>query len=153
MGQFAGLIIIAEMTPGAIAINSATFIGTRMAGFSGALIAAFGCVLPSFVLVLLLSFLYIRYWNLKGMQGILTGLRPAVVAMIAGAGMSLLLLAIVHNEARTLPFSDFRIVKATLFLGSFLLLRKQKINPVLMISGTGILGTSLYMLYFFLFPV
>ena len=153
MGQFADLITIAEMTPGPIAINSATFVGTRMAGFPGAVIATFGCVFPSFVLVLLLSFLYIRYRNLKGMQGILTGLRPAIVAMIAGAGMSLLLLAIFHHEARNLHFSDFRIVKAALFLGSFLLLRKWKVNPVLIIFGTGILGTALYVLYFFFFPV
>ena len=84
MGQFADLITIAEMTPGPIAINSATFVGTQVAGLPGAVIATFGCVFPSFVLVLLLSFLYIRYRNLKGMQGILTGLRPAIVAMIAG---------------------------------------------------------------------
>ena len=69
MGQFADLITIAEMTPGPIAINSATFVGTQVAGLPGAVIATFGCVFPSFVLVLLLSFLYIRYRNLKGMPG------------------------------------------------------------------------------------
>lgn len=58
-----------------------------------------------------------------------------------------------HHEARNLHFSDFRIVEAALFLGSFLLLRKWKVNPVLIIFGTGILGTALYVLYFFFFPV
>ena len=146
MGQFADLITIAEMTPGPIAINSATFVGTQVAGLPGAVIATFGCVFPSFVLVLLLSFLYIRYRNLKGMQGILTGLRPAIVAMIAGAGMSLLLLALFNSELGNLQIADFRIVEAVLFLGSFFLLRKWKVSPVLIIFGTGILGTLLYLL-------
>ncbi len=142
MGQFADLITIAEMTPGPIAINSATFVGTQVAGLPGAVIATFGCVFPSFVLVLLLSFLYIRYRNLKGMQGILTGLRPAIVAMIAGAGMSLLLLALFNSELGNLQIADFRIVEAVLFLGSFFLLRKWKVSPVLIIFGTGILALS-----------
>ena len=72
----------------------------------------------------------IRYRNLKGMQGILTGLRPAIVAMIAGAGMSLLLLALFNSELGNLQIADFRIVEAVLFLGSFFLLRKWKVSPV-----------------------
>ena len=129
MGQFADLITIAEMTPGPIAINSATFVGTQVAGLPGAVIATFGCVFPSFVLVLLLSFLYIRYRNLKGMQGILTGLRPAIVAMIAGAGMSLLLLALFNSELGNLQIADFRIVEAVLFLGSFLSAPEMESQP------------------------
>ena len=85
MSQFADLITIAEMTPGPIAINSATFVGQQIAGFPGAVICTLGCIFPSFIIVLLLSFLYMKYRNLKTMQGILTGLRPAIVAMIACA--------------------------------------------------------------------
>ena len=58
MTEFTDLITIAEMTPGPIAINSATFVGTRIAGLGGALIATLGCVLPSFIIVLTLAKLY-----------------------------------------------------------------------------------------------
>ena len=61
MGEFTDLITIAEMTPGPIAVNSATFVGIRIAGIPGALIATFGCILPSCFIVSFLAFLYYRY--------------------------------------------------------------------------------------------
>lgn len=94
MTQFADIMTIAEMTPGPIAINSATFVGIRVAGLPGAVIATVGCVLPSCVIVLLLAMLYYRFKGLSLVQGILFGLRPAVIAMIASAGLSLVLLSL-----------------------------------------------------------
>jgi chromate transporter len=66
--EFADLITIAEMTPGPVAINSATFVGTRIAGFGGALAATAGCVLPSCVIVSFLAYLYYKYRNLRLIQ-------------------------------------------------------------------------------------
>ena len=94
MTQFADIVTISQMTPGPIAINSATFVGTRVAGLPGAIVATVGCVLPSCIIVLFLAFLYERYRGLGVVQGILAGLRPAVVALIASAGLSLLALAL-----------------------------------------------------------
>ena len=89
MSQFADIVTIAEMTPGPIAINSATFVGTQVAGLPGALIATAGNVLPSCIIVLTLAWVYYRYRQLSLMQGILSGLRPVVIALIAAAGLSL----------------------------------------------------------------
>lgn len=86
MTQFADIVTIAEMTPGPIAINSATFVGTMVAGLPGAIIATLGCVFPSCVIVMTLAYIYYRFRGLNIVQGVLTGLRPAVVAMIASAG-------------------------------------------------------------------
>ena len=61
MNEFTDLITIAEMTPGPIAVNSATFVGIRIAGIPGALIATFGCILPSCFIVSFLAFIYYRY--------------------------------------------------------------------------------------------
>ena len=83
MAEFTDLVTISQMTPGPIAINAATFVGLRVAGVSGALAATVGCMLPSCVLVTLLARLYLRYRKLSLLQGVLTSLRPAVVAMIA----------------------------------------------------------------------
>lgn len=94
MTEFADVITIAEMTPGSISINSATFVGTKIAGMPGAVIATIGCVLPSFVIVLTLAFCYYKYKNLTVVQGALSCLRPAVVSLVANAGLAILLLAV-----------------------------------------------------------
>ena len=91
MSEFTDLITIAEMTPGPIAVNSATFVGIRIAGIPGALVATFGCILPSLFIVSLLTFIYYRYKKLSVLQSVLASLRPAVVALIASAGISILL--------------------------------------------------------------
>ena len=146
MSQFADLITIAEMTPGPIAVNAATFVGQQMAGIFGAIICSLGCILPSFVIVLALSMLYMKYRSLRTMQGILTGLRPAIVAMIASAGLSLLVLALFDASLFALHLSDFRVVEAVLFCGGLFLLRKLKVGPIPVIFGSGIVGTVIYVL-------
>lgn len=146
MGQFVDLITIAEMTPGPIAVNCSTFVGIQLAGIPGAIISTLGCITPSFIIVLLLSFLYMKYRSLATMQGILTGLRPAIVAMIASAGMSIFLLALFNADWTALAVQDFRWVEAVLFCGSLFLLRKFKTSPIAIIFGTGIVGTVIYAL-------
>ena len=101
MQQFADIMTIAEMTPGPIAINSATFVGIQVAGLPGAIVATIGCVFPSCVIVMTLAYVYYRFRGLSIVQGVLAGLRPAVVAMIASAGISLLVMAL-YGE-RTVP--------------------------------------------------
>lgn len=106
MTQFADITAIAEMTPGPIAINAATFVGTQTAGLAGAVIATMGCVFPSCVIVLILARVYYRHQRAAVIQGILGGLRPAVVAMIASAGLSLVILALYGS--RSLPGGSHR---------------------------------------------
>ncbi|MBQ9810196.1 MAG: chromate transporter, partial [Spirochaetales bacterium] len=61
MSEFTDLVTIAEMTPGPIAINSATFVGIRIGGIVGAVIATLGCIVPSFLVVSILAFVYYKY--------------------------------------------------------------------------------------------
>lgn len=144
--QFTDLVTIAEMTPGAIAINAATFVGTQIGGFVGALIATFGCILPALIIVSTLAYLYFKYRSMKLMKGILDGLRPAVVAMISSAGLSILILAF-WGEA---GFSADRIVSGLnwvavlLFAGAFLLLRKWKRSPIQTMIAAGLIGMVVY---------
>ena len=102
METFSDLVTIAEMTPGPIAVNSATFVGTRIAGPGGAVVATLGCILPSCIIVTLLAYIYTKYRKMSLLQGTLTSLRPAVVAMIAKAGVTILVSSFfinVHNPA------------------------------------------------------
>ena len=89
MEAFTDLVTIAEMTPGPIAVNSATFVGTQIAGLGGAVVATLGCILPSCIIVTLLAYIYTKYRNMSLLQGTLASLRPAVVAMIAKAGVTI----------------------------------------------------------------
>lgn len=146
MGQFADLITIAEMTPGPIAINCATFVGQQVAGVPGVVVCTLGYIVPPFLIVLLLVWLYMRYRSLHMVQGILLGLRPAVVAMIASAALSLFLLALFDASLADLKLTDFRVVEAVIFVISLILLRKVKVSPLVVIFGSGIVGTAVYLL-------
>ncbi len=136
MGEFTDLITIAEMTPGPIAVNSATFVGIRIAGVLGAFAATFGCIFPSCIIVSLLAFIYRKYKNVSVLQNILAGLRPAVVALIAGAGISLLR-AVAVGEAPLQP-ANMNWVGLGLFAAALFILRKWKWNPILVMLLCGI---------------
>lgn len=142
MDQFADLVTIAEMTPGPIAINAATFVGTHIAGIPGALISTFGCILPSVVIVSALSYLYTRLKTLSVLQNMLSGLRPAVVALIASAGLSILQLVLF--KGRQMGFDHVQWISLGLFLVAFLLLRRLKWNPILVMSLCGAAALGLY---------
>ena len=146
MTQFADIMTIAEMTPGPIAINSATFVGIQVAGLPGALIATIGCVFPSCVIVVTLAYIYYRFRSLNIVQGVLSGLRPAVIAMIASAGISLLIMAFYGQ--RTLPkdLASLDVIAVIIFAIGFFVLRKWKPNPLWVMAGSGVAGIILYSL-------
>lgn len=142
--QFTDLITIAEMTPGPISINSATFVGTRLAGVPGALVATLGCVIPSFCICLTLAYFYYKYRGLPAVQRVLSALRPAVVAMIASAGLSILSLSLFSSDKTAIQLSAFRPLDCLLFIGCLFLLRRFKVSAVKIILGCGVVGTLLY---------
>ncbi len=144
MSEFTDLITISQMTPGPIAINSATFVGIKIAGVPGALAATIGCILPSCVIVTLIAWLYLKYRNMDTLQSILSSLRPAVVAMIASAGVSILISAFWGSSA-SVSFTDTRWSLVLIFAVCVLLLRKFKMNPiwVMILAGVMKAGFSL----------
>ena len=146
MLQFADITAIAEMTPGPIAINAASFVGIRVAGLPGAIIATLGCVFPSCVIVMTLAYVYYRFRGLTMVQGILAGLRPAVVAMIASAGLSLFILALYGQ--RTLPADIFSFDPKALiiFAAGFFILRRWKVSPLYVMAGSGVAGILLHLI-------
>lgn len=144
--EFTDLITIAEMTPGPIAINSATFVGIRMAGITGALVATLGCILPSCIIVSLLAWLYFKYKRMSVIQGVLGGLRPAVVALIASAGVSIFKLAVWGEGGFSLDPKVINFVSLAIFAVAVFILRKWKPNPIFVMLGSGVVGGILYLL-------
>ena len=143
MAELTDLITISQMTPGPIAINAATFVGTQIAGPLGAIVATLGCVFPSCVIVSLLAWVYYRYRSLTAIQGALYGLRPAIVSLIASAGLSLVITAFWGTEGFAPVLPD--LVAVGLFVGAFTVLRRWKCDPVVVMLGCGILGGILYL--------
>lgn len=146
MTQFADIMTIAEMTPGPIAINSATFVGIQVAGLPGAIVATAGCVFPSCVIVMSLAYIYYRFRGLNMVQGILAGLRPAVIAMIASAGISLLIMAVYGQRVLPEDLMSFDAIAVMIFLIGIIALRVWKPNPLWIMAGSGVLGVILYTL-------
>lgn len=147
--EFSDLITIAEMTPGPISINSSTFVGTRLAGPLGAILCTLGCIIPSFIICLTLAHFYYKYRSFQGVQIVLGALRPAVVALIGSAGLSILILGLFGSTANMANLSNFRIIEFIIFVVSLFLLRKfkDKFGAISIILGSGVVGTLLYMLF------
>ena len=147
MTQFADIMTIAEMTPGPIAVNSATFVGIQIAGLPGAIIATIGCIFPSCVIVLTLAYIYYRFRGLSMVQGILAGLRPAVVSMITSAGISLFIMALYGQRTLPADLKSFDVIAFVIFTVGFLILRKWKTNPIYVMAGCGVAGVILYSVF------
>lgn len=144
MTQFADIITIAEMTPGPIAINSATFVGVQTCGLPGAIIATLGCVFPSCIIVMTLAYIYYRFRGLSIVQGVLAGLRPAVIAMIASAGISLLILGVYGQRTIPADLGAIDWIASSIFCAGFIILRKWKPNPLWVMAGSGLASVILY---------
>lgn len=147
MTQFADVMAIAEMTPGPISINSATFVGIQVAGIPGALVATAGCILPSCVIVIALGYAYYHLRSLAVVQGVLAGLRPAVAAMIASAGISIMLLSFYGQRIFPEDLGSVNYISAVIFGAGLLILRKCKVNPIYVMMGAGVAGVLLHSVF------
>lgn len=144
MTEFADIITIAEMTPGPIAINSATFVGIRIAGIRGAIVATLGCVVPSCIIVLTIAYFYFKYKELALLQGILQGLRPVVVSLIASAGLSILFLSFFGEKKSLLNINHINFISVSIFTVAIIILRKFKTNPIYVMATSGVAGIFIY---------
>lgn len=153
MAQFSDVITISQMTPGPIALNAASFVGIRVAGamgtvqgILGAAVATAGCIFPSFVIVLFVAYMYYKYRSLSVIDGILYGIRPAVVSLIASAGVGILIMALFTDSVISIKSLDY--VAVALFVVSLALFRmfKKKLNPIYVILASGLAGIVVYSL-------
>lgn len=144
MEEFSDLITVAEMTPGPISINSATFVGMRIAGIPGVLLCSIGCIIPSFCICLVLAHFYYKYRTVGGVQVVLGAMRPAVVALIGSAGASILMLGLFQAELQDVVLSNIRYVELAIFIVDLYILRKYKASAIAIILGSGVVGTAIY---------
>ena len=133
------IIAISEMTPGPFAINSATFIGIQQTGLIGGAAATIGVIVPSFIIVVLVARYFTKMKDHPIVQGILKGLRPAVIGLIASSTLLIAQNAFYPNGRESWLLSiDWRsIVIFALGLAGII---KLKIHPALMIIISAVLG-------------
>lgn len=145
--EFVDVLTLSEMTPGPIAINSATFAGNRVAGIMGGIVSTIGVILPSLVITLTVAYFYFKYKNLHLVQGIIQGLRPAVVALIASAGVTILMSAFLgQSSAGNLSLADVNWINVGLFAAGIYLMRRFDLSPIQTIIGCGAVGGLIFTL-------
>ena len=145
MREFTDLVTISQMTPGSIAVNAATFVGTRLAGLPGAVIATAGCVLPACFIVTLVAKMYLKYRDMTLLQGVFDILRPAVVALIAASGVDILMSAFWNHQTFS-SLQDINLRLVALFFFSLVLLIKAKMNPILVMLIAGVIEAAVSLL-------
>ena len=147
--ELLNLIGVAESTPGPIAVNIATFVGASQGGFFGGLLATFGVVLPSFIIILLVAALLSGLMKMRAIRATLDGMRPSIVALILGMSVILCLNLIfgIQNVQSTPKFD----VLGLIILGLCALLalvykkiRKKAISPIFLIIFSAVLGGIFY---------
>ncbi len=146
MQEFTDIVAISGTIPGAVALDMSAFVGIKLLGIPGSVIATLGFVVPSFVIVLFFAFLYYRYKKLKVVNTVLGVLRPAVAAFIAAAGLKIAMMIVAGESVYRLTFFGLD----TFALGGIalcvILLRVKKwhIHPMLLMLAAGVLGGLYY---------
>lgn len=149
--ELLNMIAVSESTPGPIAVNMATFVGSEQAGILGSAAATLGVVLPSFIIILVISALLKNFLKYKGVGAFLSGVRPCVVSLILGTAITLFLSVLLGIGAGDFELNvDFiGIVIFALVVGISLIYKKKKgkrPSPILMIAISACLGMILYSL-------
>ena len=116
----------------------------RLNGIGGVLLCTIGCVIPSFIISLILAKVYYKYRTVGGVQTVLGALRPAVVSLIGSAGFSILMLGLFQSDVFSAQMENLHVVELCIFAVSLFLLRKFKISAAAIILGSGVIGTIVY---------
>jgi chromate transporter len=155
--EFADIVAISQMTPGPIAVNAATYIGQRTAGIAGSTMATLGVSLPSFILIIIVAHLFIKFKENQTIDRILQGIRPATAGLIASAVAFFAEMSIFTSELPLRHIGDIlsgRISRAFLgfglnfgalaiFLFILIAVKKYRMHPITAVIVSAVLGVLL----------
>ncbi|MCX8132257.1 MAG: chromate transporter [Clostridia bacterium] len=143
--EFSNIVALSQMTPGPIAVNAATYVGYKSAGFWGSVFATIGVSLPSFILILIISAFFYKFKTNPIVQGVLSGIRPATVGMIASAVIFLSQSSIFSStlsiqNIKNNPSGFINIPAVIIFIITIICTKKFKIGPIPLTIFAGVLG-------------
>ena len=133
------MIAVSESTPGPIMVNLATYVGSTQAGLAGSVLATLAVVLPSFLLILLITAIMRTAVKNKYVQAVLRGLKPCIIGIVLATGLQMTVSHCVENSTIGL-----RPLLITAALAAVMYLRKKKLSPVLLILLSALCGVVAY---------
>ncbi|MBQ4627842.1 MAG: chromate transporter [Clostridia bacterium] len=141
--EFYSFVGLCESTPGPIAVNLATYIGSSQGGIFGSLLAVFGVTLPSFIIILLIASVLKNFTENKYFKAVLSGIQPVVVSLILYTGITFLLQTVGISQTVSIDISSvilFLLVVAVFFV--YKLIFKKKVSAVVLIIISAVLGIA-----------
>lgn len=141
---FTDIITISQMTPGPLAVNTSTFVGLQIGGIAGALAATIGCILYGVMISLALYQFFQVHRKSDYVLEILNGLKSASSGFIISAAFTILLSALYGNNSPKTDFISPDRIALLVFLTMLFILRKRKINPIVIMLLSGIAGLLFY---------
>lgn len=142
--EYTDIITISQMTPGPLVVNTASFVGIRVAGTLGAIVATLGSILSGFIISILLYNFFKKNKNIDSIANILKGLRSSSVGLIASAAATIIMLTFFGSQPISFGNANINIYAVIMFFVSLFLLRKHKLNPILIIIFSGAVGLFIY---------
>ena len=139
----ANMIAISESTPGPMGVNMATYVGFTSFGLPGAIIGPLALVLPSIIIIMIISKVLTKFKDSKIVAGVFYGLRPASTGLIIAAGLGVAKIALLHLDTFevTKHITDLFNYKAIILAAViFLVLRKKDLHPILIVVASAIIG-------------
>lgn len=133
-------IAVSESTPGPFAVNMATYVGSEVAGLAGSACATLGVILPSFIIILIVAKCYEKFRNSSVVKGIMTGLKPAVVGLIAGAILSVAAGVFFPAGLSLAPLTTPAFYLSAVIFVVMLVLALKKVHPIILILTSAVAG-------------
>ena len=143
--QLSYMIAVSESTPGPIMVNLATYVGSSQAGFWGAVLATAAVVLPSFIIILLVTIILKNIIKNKYVQAVLRGLKPCIIGIIMATGIFMIVNNVLNIRSTGFELKAMIltvVLAAVMFLSKPLL--KKKVSPILLIVISAVLGVAVY---------
>lgn len=143
--QLADMLAVSESTPGPVGVNMATYVGFTTGGIGGALVATVGLVAPSIVIILIVAAFLKAFRDSKWVNAAFYGLRPASTALVAAAGISVVLIALVNTGASGLAFFNWKAIAlaAVLLVCTNWVPVIKKWHPIVYIAISAAIGVAL----------
>ena len=146
MTEFGDIVTISQMTPGPIALNAATFVGIRVAGIWGGIVATLGFVIPCMLIALFLAFAYYRFRKGALVRNVMDFLRPASVGLIGTAGLTVTAMALWNGSLSDFSFASVDITAVLIFAAALFVILKFRLSPIPVILGSGAVGLIIHFL-------
>lgn len=144
--MFANMVALSESTPGPIMVNAATYIGSSQAGVFGAAVATLGVILPSFIIVLLIT-MFLRKWlKHKTVQAVLRGVKPCLMGVILATGLFMAFTAVLGriDNISFDPAALLILLLLTVLSIAYAYFQKKEFSPILLIAVAALLGMIMY---------